>query len=225
MTRMERLALFPLNTVLFPGMVLPLHIFEDRYRRMIRDCLEARQDFGVVLIKEGIEVGGRAFPYPIGTTARVMRVERLNDGRMNITTVGRRRFRILELYGDRPYLTADIEFMPLRGRDASVAAHLANRVRPRLSRYLDLVAEALGVDIGARAIPHDAIWLAYMTAIVLQIPNADKQRLLEAADVGELLRLENDILRKEEALLRFILRTQKDQDDLVAGVMHHLYRN
>jgi Lon protease-like protein len=91
------LPIFPLkNVVLFPGMVLPLHIFEMRYREMINRVSTNASPFGVVLIDEGQEVGASASPHTVGTAARIARVERLDDGRMNITAVGTQRFRILE---------------------------------------------------------------------------------------------------------------------------------
>ena len=75
------LPLFPLNLVLFPGMPLPLHILEERYRAMIGECRDTEQPFGVVLIKEGLEVGGPADPFMTGTSARIVRVEDMDDGR------------------------------------------------------------------------------------------------------------------------------------------------
>ena len=86
---MFELPLFPLNTVLFPGMPLPLHIFEDRYKQMINNCLEEKEPFGVVLIRNGKEaLGPLAQPHSIGCTARIVEVQKLSDGRMNITSVG-----------------------------------------------------------------------------------------------------------------------------------------
>src|SRR6185503_19425073 len=99
------LRLFPLNTVLFPGMRMPLHIFEERYRLMIRECIEQDAPFGVLLIREGEETGGSAVPHGVGTTARITQVEYLDDGRMNIFTIGQERFRLSELSTDREYLT------------------------------------------------------------------------------------------------------------------------
>src|SRR3954453_11337770 len=89
----EEIPLFPLNTVLFPGMPLPLHIFEPRYREMIGACVRDERPFGVVLIKEGREVGEAAMPFEVGTLAKIVGVERLDDGRMNVVTVGTDRFR------------------------------------------------------------------------------------------------------------------------------------
>ena len=84
----SNLPLFPLNTVLFPGMVLPLHIFEERYKLMMNRCLEQERPFGVVLIREGAEVGEQAVPYDVGTTSVIAGVTRYDDGRMNIVSLG-----------------------------------------------------------------------------------------------------------------------------------------
>ena len=106
-----RLRLFPLQSVLFPGMRMPLHIFEDRYKKMIRECIEEDAPFGVLLIRVGAEVGGAAVPYGIGTTARINQVEYLDDGRMNLFTIGERRFRIIQLDTSQEYLSGEIEYV------------------------------------------------------------------------------------------------------------------
>lgn len=106
----ERLRLFPLQTVLFPGMSLSLQVFEERYRTLVAECLESREPFGVVLIKQGAEVGGNAVPYSVGTTARIRRMSPTRDGRLAIEAVGERRFRILSTFDDRPYLSATADF-------------------------------------------------------------------------------------------------------------------
>jgi len=105
------LRLFPLQTVLFPGMRMPLHIFEDRYRKMIRECIEEDAPFGVLLIREGAEVGSGAIPHNVGTTARITQVEYLEDGRMNIFTIGYQRFRVVQLMTDRDYLSGEVELI------------------------------------------------------------------------------------------------------------------
>ncbi len=94
---MHRLPLFPLSTVLFPRMVLPLHIFEERYKTMLRYCDEQDEPFGIVLIREGEEVGAPAEPYSIGTEAHILRVSDLEDERKLIVVQGRDRFRIREI--------------------------------------------------------------------------------------------------------------------------------
>ena len=105
------LPLFPLNLVLFPGMPLPLHIFEERYKAMIGECVDTQQPFGVVLIKDGLEVGEPAEPVKTGTSARIIRVDRLEDGRMNILTQGERRFRVLEITQNVPHVVGNIEYL------------------------------------------------------------------------------------------------------------------
>ena len=205
--------------------MLPLHIFEERYKRMIRDCMAADEDFGVALIRKGAEVGGPATPFEVGTTARLVEIQRLDSGRMNILAVGRRRFRILRLYYDRPYLSGDVEFIPLRGGRSDEAMALADRVRPQVARYLELLARTTGINLGIQDLPSDPTWLAYMTAIALQIPYREKQELLAAGDVVQLLSIEAELLRREEALLRFMIRTQKDQGRPISGGMNSLYVN
>ena len=98
------LPLFPLNLVLFPGMDLPLHIFEERYKNMIQECLHNDSPFGVVLIKEGLEVGEPAEPERIGTSTRILRSEVLDQGRLNIMTKGDRRFEIEEITQRVPHV-------------------------------------------------------------------------------------------------------------------------
>ena len=109
---MYELPLFPLNTVLFPGTPLQLHIFEARYKKMVNACLQEQRPFGIALIERGAEaLGPLAEPYPIGCAARVVQVQRLEQGRMNIVALGGERFRILSL--DRqshPYLVGVEEF-------------------------------------------------------------------------------------------------------------------
>ena len=142
------LPLFPLNTVLLPGVALPLHIFEERYRLMIGRCVERRDPFGVVLIRQGREVGsGSTRLAEIGTVARIRQASRYADGRMDIVTVGVRRFRIDELHASRePYLTAEVTLLdePL-GADAD-ARQLSQRVGRSFLRYLELLQPALATD-------------------------------------------------------------------------------
>jgi Lon protease-like protein len=126
------LRLFPLQTVLFPGMRMPLHIFEDRYRTMIRECIEEDAPFGVLLIREGPEVGGGAVPFNVGTTARITQCEYLEDGRMNIFTIGSHRFRIEKINTDRDYLTGDVEFV-----DQSPPTDAAHALMPRARELFD----------------------------------------------------------------------------------------
>src|ERR1700722_14730512 len=106
---LEELPLFPLSTVLFPYATVQLHVFEDRYRQLVRDCLQFDTSFGIVLIRSGSEVGENAEPYMVGTTVRITKVHTYDDGRMDIQVQGERRFRIRELDESRPYLIGKVE--------------------------------------------------------------------------------------------------------------------
>src|SRR5687767_6893854 len=119
MAELREMPLFPLNTVLFPGMVLPLHIFEPRYKIMIAECVKENKPFGVILIKEGAEVGGSATTYTFGTSAYVTQVEKLQDERMNIQTVGYQRFKLHDLKEGRPYQVGLVEDVPIPGEESA----------------------------------------------------------------------------------------------------------
>ena len=108
---MSTLRLFLLHTVLLPGMELPLNVFESRYRRLVSECIEADEAFGVALIREGDEVGDEsAEAYPIGCTARIVNAVPGGGGRLMIATRGEQRFRILEMHRDKPYPSATVEY-------------------------------------------------------------------------------------------------------------------
>src|SRR5215204_5692400 len=121
---------FPLNTVLFPSLPLPLHIFEERYKLMIGTCAVTDKQFGVCLIKEGVEVGGPAEPYEIGTLARIAEIERMPDGRMNLMTFGVSRFRILSMVQREPYLIGNVELLetPPSESDQEIVLDVADRL-------------------------------------------------------------------------------------------------
>jgi Lon protease-like protein len=208
-----RLPLFLLNTVLFPGMALPLHIFEPRYREMIARCLTHRELFGVVLINTGAEVGGPAEPHSVGTSASITRVERLPDGRMNIETVGQERFRVLALHHDEAYLTGTVETFPLLQTEAETAAHAARALRLWLARYLSLFGEAAATRFDDDRLPQSPAAVAYLAAIVAQIPLLEKQTLLELETATELLEQERLIYRREVSLMRAMLTSGQSKHD------------
>lgn len=202
-----QLPLFPLNTVLFPGMTLPLHIFEPRYREMTNHCLHAHQPFGVVLIKSGAETGAPAETGGIGTYGTISRVERLTDGRMNIEVVGQERFRILDLGHEHAYLTGTVEKFPLQAADEAAAGAAAQRLLPWMIRYLKTLGEAADLHLEAQTIPARPEALAYLGAILLQIPNPDKQALLTCSTTEAMLTRQNQLFRREISLLRAMLAT------------------
>src|SRR4051794_2122011 len=148
--RHMELPLFPLHAVLFPGVALPLHIFEERYRSMIGRCIAAGEPFGVVLIKDGREVGEAPVSLAqVGTTAIIRQAGRHPDGRLDIVTVGGRRFRIDELHDDRePYLVGDVEILDEPIGEREEARRLARRVGSSFIRYLDRLAPTLDASDG-----------------------------------------------------------------------------
>lgn len=168
----ELIPLFPLHTVLFPGGVLPLNIFEERYRLLVRE----RRDFGVVLIRHGSEVGpGRAEDlYGVGTLATLQRIEALPDGRFSVVARGLHRFRLLALDHSRPYLMGRAEPLP------DPPARASPRLVTLLERYLAVhgveVAPQLSPELGKRA-----VWLV---GAVLDVEPPLRQRLLESGDPG-----------------------------------------
>ena len=203
------LPLFPLQTVLFPGMALPLHIFEPRYQLMINECLSRAAPFGVVLIQSGREVGEPATPHVIGTTAHIAGAERMADGRLNLEVVGQQRFHILSLHHDQAYLTGTVEEYPLAGGDERAAHQSARALLPWLGRYMSLLSEKAEAKFDPADMPREPASIAYLAAIIAQIPMPEKQQLLALASAQELLDQERAIYRRETALVRAMLQTQR----------------
>jgi hypothetical protein len=144
------LPLFPLHTVLCPGIALPLHVFEERYRLLVARCLERGEPFGVVLIRQGREVGppeGRIAR--VGTTAVIREAGHYPDGRYDLVTVGDQRFHIESLAtADEPYLVADVSYLDEPIGDGDTARGLSERVSRRFLRYLEALQPALADDEG-----------------------------------------------------------------------------
>ncbi len=198
------LPLFPLNTVLFPGQLLPLHIFEERYRLMIRRCLAEDTMFGVVLIRHGAEVGQTAEPHEIGTVARIVESTHLANGTLDITTVGVERFRIRRLLHDQPYLRGEVESFPIDAVDDPETVRLTGRVRQQVGRYIELIAQAVGLKIQVGEMPEAPQQVGYLAAIAMQIDSHEKQALLGSNTLTEILSREGDLLRREVALLTWM---------------------
>lgn len=188
------LPLFPLQTVLFPGMALPLHIFEERYRLMIGRCLERNEPFGVVLIREGVEVGGPAVPFDIGTTARIVHTQRLEDGRMNLLTVGVRRFRAGPLTQVEPYLVAEIELLDDADADAEGVRETAQQVAALFAEYYRMSLALSDQWVSEVALPTRPGAVADYVAGRLDVDNAVKQEILETLSVARRLEMELDLL-------------------------------
>ena len=206
----EEVPLFPLNTVLFPGMPLPLHIFEPRYREMIAYCSDNEREFGVVLIREGSEVGEPATPFDVGTLARIVGIDRLEDGRMNIVTVGTRRFHLESFATDKKsYVVGNVE--PLEDENDSPAdlAPLAEEVGVLLQRYTALAQAALEQDLTPLQVPPEPEALSYLVGGTLRIRNRERQRLLELRSTRRRLETEKELLIREAATLQEFIEQRK----------------
>jgi Lon protease-like protein len=225
--RIMQLPLFPLkNVVLFPGMVLPLHIFEMRYREMINQCIEEQSPFGVVLISEGEEVGRPAVPYTVGTAARITRTERLDDGRMNITAVGTQRFRVLELDAQsQNYLVATVRPLPFINGSTQLAADLAHKVRPRIFEYIELLSEATKQELKLDRLPEDPTTLAMLVGIAMQVASEDKQKLLERVGIPQMLSWSLHLLSREILFARHMVETQDDIMQMNSGPTGYIFPN
>jgi Lon protease-like protein len=198
------LPLFPLNVVLFPGMVLPLHIFEPRYRLMIRRCLEQGTPFGVVLVKPGSRQGQEQ-PYQVGTLAQIMTAERLDDGRFNLLTEGKKRFRILEERRDKPFLMALVEEFEDTQSEPEALEALQRKASDLFRRYIRVMLAVAGREQLRLDLPSDAEGLSYLIGYCLDLSDEEKQQLLELTSTTERLELEIAILKREEQILRRML--------------------
>ncbi|TME63120.1 MAG: peptidase S16 [Chloroflexi bacterium] len=205
----ELLPLFPLGSVLFPGALMPLHIFEPRYRLLIRRCMERHHPFGIVLIRSGSEVDPRAEPYDVGTEAKIVAESPLPDGRSYIVTRGERRFAVENLIADaEPYLVGQVRY--LDEADGDGAASHASVALEALGSYLLAVVAVTDDSRGERALaddlrdalPRD---LAYRIAGSLAVDAPQQQALLELETASARLKEETRILNRETELLRDLL--------------------
>lgn len=204
------LPLFPLGLVHFPGVVLPLHVFEQRYRTLVTDLLalpEDEREFGVIAIREGREVGtdGVTALYDVGCATVLREAERHDDGRYDVLTVGTRTFRVLELLPPdegRPYFAAHVSWLP--EDEPSSSGQLEDAVREALTAYLDALCEASGAPPADIDLPDDPSDLAYLIAATILLDLPDRQDLLDQIDTPARLRRELSVLRRETGLLRHL---------------------
>lgn len=181
---LEEMPLFPLNTVLFPYAQILLHVFEDRYREMIRHCMQNDQGFGIVLIRSGSEVGEPADPYLIGTAVRIVSVQTFDDGKMDVKVQGERRFRIRKMDEEsQPYLVGQVEpVIEMVVEDTPRADALLIKTREYVQSYIESYFSRFDMKIAKVKLPQDATALSFVVANFLQIENIQKQHLLETTD-------------------------------------------
>ena len=194
------LSLFPLNTVLFPHAVMPLRIFEDRYKLMLQRCLDADSKFGVVLIKSGVEVGGPAETYLVGTMARIIDVQRSDNEQILITVVGDERFRIETLTQDLPYLEGHVSSVA-EDLGPTISQNELEEVRVVAAEQVRLVHGLVGGWVSAPALPTDPVVLSYFIAAMLQVGVGEKQAILEELSVAERFKMELRILERDREAL------------------------
>jgi len=205
----ELLPLFLLQTVLFPDMLLPLHIFEPRYRLLVRRAIERERPFGVVLIRSGTEVGATAEPHQIGTEAKILAVSPLADGRSYIVVRGGRRFAIEKTIADaEPYLVGRVSY--LDESEGDHADELARGALDAFGQYLVAVMAVTDDERGDRAVMTELAGapprtVAYRIAAGLAVDASERQRLLESPSDADRLEAERRLLERETALMNDLL--------------------
>jgi Lon protease-like protein len=201
----ETLPLFPLGAVLYPGMLLPLHIFEERYRQLVRDLLEGSDPrrFGVIAIRKGRETGidGVHSLYEVGCVATLRRVEQLEDGRFDIITIGTQRFKLLSLDETRPYLQGEVELLDdVTGQVAAMP--LVRTVQTAFRGYTDALTEWGGATVRIEELPDEPTLLSFIVAAAMIIDLTERQGLLAEPDTLRRLSLQRALLSRETAMLR-----------------------
>ena len=210
-----QLPMFPLGNVVLPGELLPLNVFEPRYRQLVLDCLAAdKPEFGVVLIERGSEVGGGDVRTSIGTVTRIVRVMPLGDGRFEVVAAGLRRVSVLEWLDDDPYPRSDVEDWPeAEATDAEALRRQLERVLGRIDEALDLArAVARGNKQAAPApvtpslqLGDDLARVTYQLAGRAPIGPVDRYRVLAAPTLETRVELLGAAVDDAEAMLRFRL--------------------
>lgn len=200
------LPMFPLGSVLFPHALLPLHVFELRYRALVRHCLDGDGQLGVVLIERGSEVGGGDVRFPVGTRAHLVQAVPLGDGRWYVVVEGADRIRVSRWLPEEPFPHAEVEVL---GDESGSAAHGESGSAPQRDAVERLLRRALALkaELGEPAAPAtqpldaDLDVAAWQAAAMAPIGPIDAQRLLEAGGTGERLRLLQTLLEDEIAVL------------------------
>jgi uncharacterized protein len=202
----ETLPLFPLGTVLYPGLLLPLNIFEDRYRQLVRDLLDGPEPrrFGVIAIRKGRETGvdGVSALYQIGCTATLRRVAKHEDGRFDLVTVGTDRFRLIGLDESLPYLQGRVDLLTEDAGDEEEAGLVARAVRGVFRGYLETLAQRDTAQVRLPDLPDDPVLLSYLVAASMILDLPARQSLLAEPDALHRLTAERALLAREITMLR-----------------------
>lgn len=200
--------LFPLNAVLFPGVATPLHIFEERYRAMVRELLEVEEVFdrvfGIVAIREGYEVGdhGAQSVHRVGTLVQLTEAEAYDDGRFDIEVIGRQRLRVTEHDSSGPFLRGEVEL--LGDTDEPEAGLEAARTLAAFETYRDQLSELRGGPVLTGQMPDDPAYLSYALATTCLLTLPQRQALLEADSARQRLSMLRHTLHDEMRAMRAI---------------------
>ncbi len=199
----HQLPLFPLDTVLFPGVPIFLHIFEPRYRKMIDICINERLPFGVVHLEKREGEEPVAVPSEIGCSAEIVQVERLDNGTLNIVAVGQDRFRILNTNSMEPYLQGEVELLPMQiSGDDYQLEQLSSSLQGLLPVYVETLKQIGEFEVQWDDLPQDPVELAYLAAYILQIESDQKQQFLNQHEALETLRSIEGTYRTEIRMLQ-----------------------
>jgi Lon protease-like protein len=194
----------------FPGMEVPLHVFEERYRALVRRLLEepvpAERLFGIVAIREGYEVGSHESRsmYRTGCVMQLTSVEEYDDGRFDIVAVGRHRLRVLATDTSEPFLRAEVEHLPLDGGDALDGAREAARTLAAFEEYRAVVSRLRGDDVMTGGLPRDPELLSYALAATCALTLRERQQLLESSTAADRLQLLRRMMRSEVRAIRAV---------------------
>jgi len=205
------LPLFPLNLVLFPGTVSPLHIFETRYRQMIGDCQRDKKPFGIVLARPESKLLNEK-PYSVGTMVEIRNLDRLEDGRYTLMAVGTKRFRILSEHRDKPYLCGLVELYEDDCEPEREWLPAMRQARDLFGEYLGMLLEASEEKDVEANLPEEAEELSHFIAYFLDIQEERKQQFLELTSTRQRLQEEVTILRREVPFMRQILSKSLSED-------------
>jgi Lon protease-like protein len=195
------LPLFPLTLVLFPGMELPLHIFEERYKRMINLCLREDRPFGVVLAGTATDIPGQNRTYPVGTAAHIRGATRFPDGCMNLVTRGKQRFRIHAMDWDLEYAMGEVEWLP---ETLGEVGTLRSQAERRWNAFHKHIAHLTNEPYDPTVLPAEPGQAAYRLAHTLPLSNIEKQHLLEATDTASRLREVVRLIEREHGILNYL---------------------
>jgi uncharacterized protein len=207
----ETLPLFPLGTVLYPGLLLPLNIFEERYRELVRDLLDGPEPrrFGVIAIRKGRETGvdGISALYQIGCTATLREVAEQDDGRYHLVTVGTQRFRLASLDKSRPYLQGEVELLEEEVGDEAAAGLAVHAVQRGFHGYVEALASRESIEVTVPELPDEPLLLSYLVAASMILDLSVRQDLLAEPDAERRLGAERALLARETTMLRSLTAT------------------